>query len=1255
MKKLITLSTLVACILIPDLFYALAPKGDKSATTENYIVIAWNDLGMHCANKTFANICILPPFNNQSAEVIRVGSPSLLPKVMTGTEGFTVSYEVPGNTYSVGKTDFWSYASQIFGVSLPPNIGLTGLGLSGAMADSGNYFHAKGIPVTPFLDNNLITENPYQLTLIKAYDANSQLVATTQSVIPVSNEISCISSGCHTSEMNILQMHGNVTGFNINNRPIFCASCHADPALGTTGNGSAPYFSEVIHLKHGDFIQTDCYKCHPGPNTQCLRDTMHTAGMTCVSCHGNTKNVGTTIENGRKPWLQEPSCGATACHGPNYAENTGKLYRESRGHGNLFCSTCHGSPHAILPASRPEDNVQNIALQGYRGTLKKCSVCHGYNPTGAGPHGLYAITAPISGIFTIPGSTYPTIASAFNDLNSNGVAGPVTFLIDAGYTESGVNLKLKVPTANAAKPITFMKNPAQTGANPKLVVSAGSSATTDGGIILEGTDYAVFDKLDIDASAQSTIEWGYALVKRRSGAPFDGCQHITINGCRISLNKSNVNSVGIYAGNHVSTATTSLTITSRNDANSYCLFENNYITNAYTGIKLTGYNAGSPYSLYDHFNEIGRNGKNYISNFGGGSAAAYGIYIQYQDSVKIMNDTIWGGNGSTDRLAGIILNGGTSASAEVGGNYISLTSSATTNKNTYGIWNLLGSTAASNTVKIHDNSIKNISCSTTSSGPLYGILTSASADSVKVYNNTISAFTLSGTGTLYAIRADGSANYCGIYNNTISGLTASGTATIDAIYTSAALTASVYKNTVTGLTANGGSVYGIHAFSGTNWNVFGNNLSNLKGNSGATAVFYGLYNAGAATSTLYNNFICDLQGTASTGSTSVCGIYLPGGTTNRVYFNTVYLNATGTGTTFGTAGVFSATTPVLDLRNNIICNLSTPGSAGYTVALFRNGTTLSTYSNTSGNNCLYAGSPGPTRLIFYDGTTPASTLASFQALVAPRDAASVTENPPFVSTTAPFNLHLQAGVATLAESGGVAIVSPDIKTDFDGNQRFPNPGYPDNDGQPGTAPDIGADEFAGGLPAHSLQLSVFLEGLYNIASHLMNPAQSGTGAMYGPGIADKVTIELRNSSTGILAYSLDAFLGIDGTLSASIPSIHNGTYYIYIRHRNSIAVSSGLPVAFSSSLVNYAFDTPAKAFGGNLFQMIDGTYAVYGGDANLDGYIDSGDMTPVDNLASLFTVGYLPEDVNGDGDIDSADMTFIDNHSGTFISSVLPF
>nr|HPM91308.1 hypothetical protein [Bacteroidales bacterium] len=43
---------------------------NKPPVDDSYVIISWNDLGMHCANKDFANICVLPPYNNLKAQVI---------------------------------------------------------------------------------------------------------------------------------------------------------------------------------------------------------------------------------------------------------------------------------------------------------------------------------------------------------------------------------------------------------------------------------------------------------------------------------------------------------------------------------------------------------------------------------------------------------------------------------------------------------------------------------------------------------------------------------------------------------------------------------------------------------------------------------------------------------------------------------------------------------------------------------------------------------------------------------------------------------------------------------------------------------------------------------------------------------------------------------------------------------------------------------------------------------------------------------
>ncbi len=358
-----------------------------SPPLEQYIVISWNDLGMHCSGKYYQNLCILPPYNNLKGHVILRGSATTLPQVVT--DGVTVTYEIPGNTYSVSKTNFWSYEDQLFGVDLPPNIGLTGVGLTGTFLVDSNFFYIDGIPITPYTDINLVSEDAYQLGLVTAFDQSDNILAISQPVIPVSNEMNCVSAACHSSETAILIEHSEEAGFDPYNTPILCANCHSDNALGMPGIPGLPSLSEAVHSKHGEYTN-DCYLCHPGPNIQCFRDIMYSGGMVCQDCHGSVSEVGQSISDGRIPWFEEPSCGATNCHGPNFAEEPGQLYRNSRGHGNLFCSTCHGSPHAVLPTVVDRDNVQNIALQGYAGILRECSVCHGVDPTGPGPHGLFA-------------------------------------------------------------------------------------------------------------------------------------------------------------------------------------------------------------------------------------------------------------------------------------------------------------------------------------------------------------------------------------------------------------------------------------------------------------------------------------------------------------------------------------------------------------------------------------------------------------------------------------------------------------------------------------------------------------------------------------------------------------------------------------------------------------------------------------------------------------------------------------------------
>ncbi len=188
-----------------------------------------------------------------------------------------------------------------------------------------------------------------------------------------------------------------------------------------------------------------------------------------------------------------------------------------------------------------------------------------------------------------------------------------------------------------------------------------------------------------------------------------------------------------------------------------------------------------------------------------------------------------------------------------------------------------------------------------------------------------------------------------------------------------------------------------------------------------------------------------------------------------------------------------------------------------------------------------------------------------------------------------------------------------------------------------------------------VNLSFHLEGLY-AGNGLMNKARNATGDQFGGNIADKVSVELHQGANyATISYSNNNVdLTTNGIASFTIPSIHNSSYYLTIKHRNSVTLTSKFPVSFSGSTINYSFDTPNKAYGNNLKQMGDGQYVVFGGDPNQDGVVNGLDITTIGNQCTLFGAGYIAEDNNGDGMLDAMDLIMTDNNASLFVSAKLP-
>lgn len=353
---------------------------DIPAKSLEYVVLAWNDIGMHGFSATYDSEVLLPPYNTLWAQVVKRGNP---PEIVTS--GVRLEYRIVDNTFSYGKrsyAQFWDNSLVLFGTALDPDTGLNFVdpgvhnGLTGEMLLKGNHFQADGIPVVPVNDADVW--DPYQVAEITVFDETSGLeIVKTRATVPTSDEINC--AKCHGvgDIKSILETHDEKEETTlVDSKPVLCASCHGSPFLGQTEPGSSGlYLSLAIHRSHS-VSDAGCYDCHPGADTKGNRSTSHTAtDGKCTTCHGSLANVASTITAGRIPWSGQPRC--ASCHTFVHEVETGTaLYRNSAGHSGLSCPACHGPSHATIPTDKSSDTYQTLQYQNGALTLGSCRVCH---------------------------------------------------------------------------------------------------------------------------------------------------------------------------------------------------------------------------------------------------------------------------------------------------------------------------------------------------------------------------------------------------------------------------------------------------------------------------------------------------------------------------------------------------------------------------------------------------------------------------------------------------------------------------------------------------------------------------------------------------------------------------------------------------------------------------------------------------------------------------------------------------------------
>ena len=276
-----------------------APTQTAAATTSGtWKIVGWNDLGMHCMDgKDYSVYSILPPYNNVNAQIISGG------KLVKSATGLKVTYEAVAdptgsiNRTSVGQDQLLAVRAGFVWRNLPGDAGLAGSNMPGAgnapqplkFDPSTNWFRAEGIPISPYDDAG--KKNYYPMMKLSVRNSSGSLLASTNVVLPVSDEIDC--SSCHKSgaptaarpasgwsyladperdyKMNVLRIHddrqagspvytnalqkagyspaGLAATVNVNKTPILCARCHLSNALKIGMAGISP-LTTAIHKHH---------------------------------------------------------------------------------------------------------------------------------------------------------------------------------------------------------------------------------------------------------------------------------------------------------------------------------------------------------------------------------------------------------------------------------------------------------------------------------------------------------------------------------------------------------------------------------------------------------------------------------------------------------------------------------------------------------------------------------------------------------------------------------------------------------------------------------------------------------------------------------------------------------------------------------------------------------------------------------------------------------------------------------------------
>ncbi|MEO7311436.1 MAG: T9SS type A sorting domain-containing protein [Chitinophagaceae bacterium] len=501
--------------------------------------------------------------------------------------------------------------------------------------------------------------------------------------------------------------------------------------------------------------------------------------------------------------------------------------------------------------------------------------------------------------------TYTDLAGAITALNAATITSPVVITLTAGNPQT--------PTVGG-----YVINAQGSATNTIIIAGSGNTLTASGSLIsgslndaffkIIGGDYITIDSFIMMENAANTTtiagsnnmtEWGVALLHATAT---NGAQNNTIKNCTIDLDRTYLNTFGIYNNtNHTPTSINTGEVPSTAaGANSGLTVIGNTITDVNVGIVVVGPSIAGIESDGLTIGGSASNG-NTISNFGtNGTATSYfnvsgtvnGIYIRFVKNVTISYNTITSSNGASTLLAsalrGIYMQSGTAGFTgtivnNFNNNVISLKIGNTTGP-ILGILLDVTTVNATTTLNINNNDFNNfVNTVAASSGAVTCISNAGPALVTNINGNTFTNlnFTTTGAATLILnnilMPANGSQTVND--NSIVTGLVKSGSGGTLTLFTTTANspsgTTSFNNNnnfsniTVTGSTVNAGWINrdGASTVSGPTKTITGNTFSNWTTGTGSVTAF--TENAGSPASVVSGNTISNISGTAAVIGVSI--------------------------------------------------------------------------------------------------------------------------------------------------------------------------------------------------------------------------------------------------------------------------------------------------------------------------------------------------------------------------------------------------